>query len=257
MSQLRIRFRGLALFVNRPNGLTVYFPQVGHQIKVTIGGQPLPTPAGDTVVLRRTNEATPYNEPTLRASVPLLHLDSISNERLKLRDGDLAMPRWELGGGKLIALRAKAYDGYEYWSDYTWSFGEHWEQPLTDTVDFVLDHAADFTLESSHTGESLIPPQVWKENPRRLEVEVHNEDLPLAQFGDDEAPFELAEMRTLYTLFGDVDGAASKKLPLPRATAEAYAYFKRNKDNWTEPGALNPVCEKPFCPGMQAEGDPR
>jgi hypothetical protein len=252
---MRIRFRGLALFVNRPNGLSVCFPQQAHEIKVRIDGSLVETPNGHRVVLTDVKTKKPYNEPTLRASVPLLHIDSISDRRLRLREEELAMPVWQLGGGKLIALRARAYPGYEYWADYNWSFGEYAQQTLTDTVDFVLDQADRLELTSERTGQSIIPPEAWKER-RQLEIEVHNEDVPPTRLVDSESPFELAEMRALYSFFGNAPDDA-RRLPTPKATAEAYAYFKRNKDNWTEPGTLSPACEKPFCPGMQAEGDPR
>jgi len=261
MAELRIQFKNIALFVNRPNGLTVLLPTAGHDLDVTVDGGAANTKFNvGTVELHMDGKR--IQEWTMRAAtVPLVHLDNVAGTKCVPLPDDKTeglAKRWELGGcsATLTACPAESEPEYKYWATYAWYFEEVWQQTLTNRVDFVLP------LLDGHTyalidgaGATLLDIA-----PAGATLTVQNRDYNPKEGLDDFAETrQLSEFASLYALVSPACGG-SLTPRVPQAAPEDFARWLASRaalHTSASPLGTPPPCEAPFCPTAQCEGLPR
>jgi hypothetical protein len=250
MAELVINFRNIALFVNRPNGVSVIFPMGGpgnsHHLNVSDQDGPREEFAGLNVVLLKNG--TRLDEPTGRASDdPVVNVDSITlpNVVRENADNDNRALRWEIGGGHLVAQAAEVLPAYHDLVGPVWYVGDGPPQNLTNALQFrlTLEPGARYTL-AAEGGSAILDI-----DPSGLELRVSNSDDDTGGELDDFAQTnQLTEFGLIGELLMEPTTGGPVLLPnpwIPRALFDSVQ------------SKMSIQCEAPFCPTAQCSGPAR
>ncbi len=254
LPRLTLTFMNMALFVHRPNGLTVLLPKAGHQGTLTIGEQSRQLDGACITLLANGKR---LDRRTLRTqSTRLLHLDSVLTTPFPVRPAaDLdayVSARFELGGGRLIEDEPQLKPEYQQYADTVWAIGPH-QQMLTNKVSFHLPMEPDtyYSLQIQSGGTTTT-------------IDLAREDQVIVIDNDDNTndlfTGSLEEFRRVYDLV-DLGGVDPASLPVPRLDPLANALIAVTTVRQVQDALRRywhrECSDAPACPHGETEGNMR